>query len=44
MVVAILSMCGMIALGSRAEIFGVAGLIAVSALLYVVLTRFRRPA
>ena len=44
MVVAIVSMIGMIALGSRAEILGVAGLMVVSALLYLVLTRFRRPA
>jgi amino acid transporter len=41
MVVAIVSMLGMIALGSRAEILGVAGLIAVSALLYLLLTRLR---
>jgi amino acid transporter len=44
MVVALVSMTGMIALGSRAEILGVIGLVAVSALLYFVLSRFRQPA
>ncbi len=42
MVIAIVSMAGMIALGSRAEIFGVIGLIAASALLYLVLSRLRQ--
>jgi hypothetical protein len=42
MLVAIVSMTGMIALGSRAEILGLVGLLAVSALLYLVLSRFRK--
>jgi len=41
-VISTVSMLGMIALGSRAEILGVVGLIAASALVYIVLSRLRK--